>query len=63
MGAAGDELQLFLKIDQSRSKNLQETNRFCFFPDTARLKKSCRQGRLEATGGMSGGHTVDGGSR
>ena len=36
-----------------------------FFSDTARLKKSCRRGRLEATRAerMNGGHAVDGGSR
>ena len=33
-----------------------------FFSDAARLKKSCRRGRLEATGGTNGGHDVDGGS-
>ena len=37
----------------------KETNRFRFFSDTARLNKSCRRGRLEATGGMNRGHAVD----
>ena len=63
---------VFWRIDDSSFKNLQEkeTNRlrhrYCgqsFFSDTARLKKSCRRGRLEATGpeGTNGGHAVDGG--
>ena len=36
-----------------------------FSRDTARLKKSCRRGRLEAIGaeGTNGGHAVEGGSR
>ena len=36
-----------------------------FFSDMARLKKSCRRGRLEATRaeGMNGGHAVEGGPR
>ena len=56
---------VFWRIDDSRSKNLQEkeTNHFRLFFDTARLKKSCRRGRLEAAGGTNGGHAVDGGSR
>ena len=72
VGATGDDLQRFWRIDGSRFKNLQvkETNRlrrtYCgqsFFSDTAGLKKVCRRGRLEATGaeGTNEGHAVEGG--
>ena len=74
IGAGRGDLQRFWRIDDSRLKNLQEkeTNRlrhtYCgqsLFSDTARLKKSCRRGWLEAIGaeGTNGGHVVEGGSR
>ena len=74
VGVAGDDLQRFWRIDDSRFKNLQEkeTNRlrhtYCgqsFFSDTARLKKPCRRRRLEAmrAEGTNGGHDVEDGSR
>ena len=73
VGAAGDELQRFWRIDDSGFKNLQdETNRLrhtysgqSFFLRYGSFKKSYRRGRLEAIGaeGTNGGNDVDGGSR
>ena len=42
---------------------LEEDEPFSFFIRYGSFKKSCRRGRLEATGGTNVGHAVDGGSR